>query len=530
MTVFLADSDFTLYQGDVRVVLPELPDESVHCVVTSPPYYGLRDYGTGTWVVDCPTGVACTGCRYCENARELADYCEHETVIARGGRGGSGSPGKQTEGAYPSEFAAAVCGKCGARRVDRQLGLERTPAEYVEALVEVFREVRRVLRRDGVCWLVIGDSYISPAAGMPPAPGRTARVGSTQHGVQGRSPRIPSLKTKDLIGIPWRVAFALQDDGWYLRSEVIWDKPNAMPESVTDRPSKSHEQVFMLTKSASYFYDQDAVREPWSTTYAPGRKINETQRYGGNGGNLRAETLDGSAGEAPRGPDGRRKTHVVKGEASLQHRDGDRWPGTGRNLRSVWKILTQPYPGAHFAVFPEELAERCIKAGTSERGCCPDCEAPWERVIRRGEPRPVSGEYLGALEGDYKRSGSSEVLYLASRTMVRTTDGWKFLKRDRYTEGWRPTCSCYDAEYERSFPKPSGRWQRITWWERVRQQPIPVEFDWSVKPCVVFDPFLGAGTSALVARNLGRNTIGIELSEKSCQLAADRTRQLSLFA
>ena len=481
MTVYLADSDFTLYLGDAREVLQELPDESAHCVVTSPPYYGLRDYG-----------------------------------------------------------------------VEGQLGLEPTPEEYVANLVEVFREVRRVLRRDGVCWLVIGDSY--NAAGRD---SHGTRIGVKQGtnrasaaGLDVNRPNDPGLKPKDIIGIPWRLAFALQADGWFLRSEVIWDKPNAMPESVTDRPSKSHEQVFLLTKSARYFYDQEAVREPWTTDHMPGAKTNETYHYGaGNGGNtgltahrqpfmdelrrqrhrVQKETLDGSEGEAPRGPDGRRKTHVVKGNASIQHRDGERWPGTGRNLRSVWQIVTQPYPGAHFAVFPEELADRCVKAGSSERGCCPECGVPWQRVLRCGDLRPVSGEYLSPLRGDYKRDGTSEVIHQAGNSMVRTTDGWKFLKRDRLLDGWRPGCACYDWRYYDDFPAPKSRWQQTTWWGRVKQRPIPVEFGWPVEPCVVLDPFVGAGTVPLVARRLGRRAVAIELSEASCKLTADRTRQLSLF-
>src|SRR5262249_2145142 len=189
LTVYVADPDFTLHYGDVTDVLPRLPDSSVHCVITSPPYWGLRDYGIP----------------------------------------------------------------------DRQLGLEATPDEYVTRMVAVFREVRRVLRGDGTLWLNLGDSYA--------ARGNTGGMDSLAKphqalGENGWRPPPPGLKSKDLVGVPWRLAFALQADGWYLRADIVWAKPNPMPESVTDRPTKSHEYVFLLTRSPRYYYDQEAVREP----------------------------------------------------------------------------------------------------------------------------------------------------------------------------------------------------------------------------------------------------------------------------
>lgn len=292
MTPWLDDGDVRLYHGDVLEVLRQLEPGSVQTCVTSPPYWGLRDYG---------------------------------------------EPG--------------------------QLGLEPTPGEYVARMVQVFREVRRVLRDDGTLWLNLSDSYAAARGGTyQPAETLAGGIGgkmpngeTTNRGRNGgyspaRDAQAIGLKHKDLVGIPWRVAFALQQDGWYLRSDIIWAKPNPMPESVTDRPTKSHEYLFLLTKSPRYFYAADAIRET-----------------------------------------------------------------TDANARSVWTITTKPYAGAHFATFPPELPARCIKAGTTE--------------------------------GD-----------------------------------------------------------------------------------TVLDPFSGSGTTAWVARNLGRRAIGIDLNADYLALAADRLKQLSLFA
>ena len=256
-----------IYQGDVINRLKDLPDRSIQCVVTSPPYWGLRNY--------------------------------------------------QMEG---------------------QLGLEPTPELYVENMVQVFREVHRVLRDDGTLWLNLGDSYCGT--------GHKGDYKDPKHkeGRNGQSiavnNKIKGLKQKDLVGIPWRVAFALQADGWYLRQDIIWHKPNPMPESVTDRCTKAHEYIFLLTKSAKYFYDNDAIREPYNTA-------NETPRsekfYG-----LRDRAVENGVKIQTALPQSRRYTHE------------------GRNKRSVWRINTKPYKEAHFAVFPEELPTLCIKAGSSE--------------------------------------------------------------------------------------------------------------------------------------------------------------------
>ena len=323
--------------------LKNIDDESIQTVVTSPPYWGLRDYG-----------------------------------------------------------------------VDNQLGLESTPQEYVQSLVNVFKEVKRVLKDDGTVWLNLGDSY----------------------------------SEKQLIGIPWRVAFALQDDGWYLRQDIIWAKPNPMPESVKDRCTKSHEYIFLLTKSAKYYYDAEAIKEE-------SMNIGETNaKFGGN-----------------KYGDNDSKKHLTY--------SGNKYTDNGkRNKRDVWTITTKPYSEAHFATFPTEIPELCIKAGTSEHGQCSNCKKPYIREIER--------------EKNPDRDMESQRKYYAERT-GRTdghisgpsglVDSVKFI-------GWIPDCDCKTK----------------------------------VQPQVVLDPFAGAGTTGLVADRLGRDAVLIELNPEYVKIIEDRIR------
>ena len=257
-----------IYQGDCLDILPTLEAKSIQCCVTSPPYYGLRDYG-------------CAG----------------------------------------------------------QIGLESTPEAYVEKIVAVFREVKRVLRDDGVLWLNLGDSYCATTKGSG---GHNEKQDSNKGAwFNDRKWNIPTgLKPKNLIGIPWRVAFALQADGWYLRQDIIWAKPNPMPESVKDRCTKSHEYIFLLTKSARYFYDAEAVKEPNSLATVERAKYNWCK------------------------PDTKASKYQ---EMNGLNRDGA-YPisETGRNRRSVWTITTKPFKEAHFATFPEEIPRTCILAGSKK--------------------------------------------------------------------------------------------------------------------------------------------------------------------
>jgi hypothetical protein len=318
----------------------------------------------------------------------------------------------------------------------------------------------------GTCWVNLGDSYNSGASGG--LDGSTLGGGQDNQRASNRHGRgmVASLKPKDLVGIPWRVAFALQDDGWWLRSDIIWAKPNPMPESVTDRPTKAHEYVFLLAKQPRYFFDQEAVREPHTTTVH--RLTKPTDEY--------------AHGLTPEQVAGRK---VQRGGKALAYAytDGVQGNPAGRNVRSVWEIPTQPYPGAHFATWPQKLVARMILAGTSERGCCPECGAPWVRDVERTPMEVVASPKRKAWQG----SGDD---------FARTQIGGTVKKHPTaLTLGWSPSCD---------HP----------------HQPIP---------CTVLDPFAGSGTTMLVARNHGRHSIGIELNEDYCRIAADRLSQLSLL-
>jgi DNA modification methylase len=303
-----------------------------------------------------------------------------------------GRLGRDERQGAAGQQGGCFCRRCGAWM--GCLGLEPDPDLYVDHLVAVMRAVRRVLRDDGTLWLVLGDSF---------AASRSYQVRDRKRGEPGgplpaRVP--PALKPKDLIGIPWRVAFALQADGWWLRSDIVWAKPNAMPESVTDRPTRAHEFVFLLTKSRRYFYDAEAVREP------------DQARRSGNG-YKRPERLSYGGGDESRGQD-------------------FEWVGgAGRNRRSVWTVPTQCFKGAHFATFPEALVEPCLLAGSSPVACRA-CGAPWRRVVdaRRlldGE-REVTGSWTQA---DKLHSG---------RALQATGFGHWRVEVRRETVGWEANC------------------------------------------------------------------------------------------
>ena len=330
--------------------------------------------------------------------------------------------------------------------------MEASLEEYVENMVMVFREVKRVMRHDAVMFLNLGDSYVGG--------GRGGNAPEKHHDhSKGIKVGMTGLKPKDLMGVPWRVAFALQADGWWLRSDIIWSKKNPMPESVTDRPTKSHEYLFLLTKSARYYYDADAVREahkePWRST---GRLENRGTKDIDSGINQGF----GLAGVTPR-----------------------EYNPSGRNRRTVWHIATAPYSGAHFATYPPALVEPCIKAGTSERGVCPECGAPWERVVDRSKQ---TGDLRWSKKGGLHRADAPGAE--TSPTSCFRTGSVAIPE----TLGWQPSCS------------------------HVSHDPISA---------TVFDPFCGSGTTLQVARALGRNSIGLDLSLEYLHLA--RTR-LSLDA
>jgi DNA modification methylase len=307
-----------IYNEDCLLGLRRLPEDTVQCCVTSPPYFNLRDYGTATW--------------------EGGDTaCDHKPAVQpRAERGRNGLTGGLEYLSSQEPSFKSVCAKCDAHRIDAQIGLEESPDAYVAKLVAVFREVKRVLRSDGVLWLNLGDSY----TGSANAGGEASR---TCHGAPNAKDRsLPTkrghgLKPKDLIGIPWRVAFALQADGWYLRQDLIWHKPNPMPESVRDRCTKAHEYLFLLSKSPRYYFAADAIREPHTS---PNKSRNRWQNGGGSAQSLNADTRQDFG--------------------SMQYHP------MGRNKRSVWTVTPKPFIGAHFAVMPEALVEPCILAGSKE--------------------------------------------------------------------------------------------------------------------------------------------------------------------
>jgi DNA modification methylase len=378
--------------ADVIDGLRTLDAGSVHCCVTSPPYWGLRDYG-----------------------------------------------------------------------VDGQIGLEKTPEEFVARMVEVFAEVRRVLREDGTLWLNLGDSYAATsknrtheqavaACTLAGSPNGNASLLRQQNKI------VAGMKPKDLCMIPWRVALALQADGWWLRSVICWAKKSPMPESVTDRPTSSWEPIFLLAKSERYFYDAEAVKEAAVQTGTQVRKAANGSTLGG-----------GAYGRSHLGdaiPEHERRA-TVDGPDSVVETSGT------RNQRNVWHLGPEPYREAHFATFPTEIPRRAIKAGTSEKGCCAACGAPWVRV--------VSVEYVKSpVHGEGSTTGKPDCPHGMT--------GMPRLNKKTGTTGWEPGCTCGAG----------------------------------VVPCVVLDPFLGSGTTVAVARELGRHGVGCELNPEYAALARER--------
>ncbi len=409
-----------ILRGDVLAMLATLPDESVHCCVTSPPYYGLRDYG-----------------------------------------------------------------------VAGQLGLEPTLAEYIEKMVAVFGEVRRVLRSDGTLWLNIGDSYArAPEKGGSGTPNgrndsaagygfaQSAKIGSSDGFVaRGNRPgtRASDAKPKDLLMVPERLALALQADGWWVRSRIIWHKLSAMPESVTDRPTKAHEHLWLLSKSERYFYDTEAAKEPVTQDERDRKAVPNVKRSGNK------ERKDQTA-------------HAGRGvQSNLAALSNHHQEYATRNWRDVWSLGPEPFKDAHFATFPTEIPRRAIVAGTSEKGCCVACGAPWAReseVVGRQVTDAMryaggddAGDYRGEAVKAYEGTGAQN----ASDVKRRVLESMGKVR----AYSWRPSCDCDEGD--------------------------PV-------PAIVLDPFLGSGTTALVADRLQRNAIGIELNPAYADMAEKRIR------
>lgn len=415
----LQGRNWTVYVGDVLDSLRAMPDRSVHCCVTSPPYFGLRDYG-----------------------------------------------------------------------VAGQIGLESTPEAFVSKMVEVFREVRRVLRDDGTCWVNMGDSYA--ANGQHEAGFNELRKKFTTNSPpppQGRARTPPGLKPKDLCGIPWRLAFALQADGWYLRQDIIWHKKAPMPESVNDRCTKAHEYIFKMSKSdgyfecgeiadheylflmskqSRYFYDQEATKEQCSnSTHARlsqdvAKQVGSDRANGGKKTNGKMKAVcSGSTRKLAESGSGTKNNGSFDTAMAIMP--------PARNLRSVWSLSPEPFSEAHFATFPSELPRRCIKAGTSEKGCCSECGSPWVRVTEK-KAMVIKRSERTHEKGRTRSSGT-----VVEPASTKTT-------------GWQASCDC-GAE---------------------------------IAPCVVLDPFSGSGTTGMVATEMGRKYIGCELNPAYAAMSAKR--------
>lgn len=370
-----------ILQGDALEQLKRLEAGSVHCCITSPPYFGLRNYG-----------------------------------------------------------------------VEGQIGLEETPEAYIARLVDVFREVRRVLRDDGTLWVNIGDSYsnVGKWGGSTGGKHVEALHGGTNTGRIKRDLGA-DIKPKDLIGIPWMLAFALRADGWYLRQEIIWAKPAPMPESVQDRCTKAHEQIFILSKSPRYYFDAETIKEE--------------AKHPGDYGFLRGPII-GCDSEFIAN---RAKSQQIRKLMGIDSRTAG---SATRNKRSVWTVASQPLKEAHFAAFPPKLITPMVLAGTSERGCCSSCGAPYIRQVSKERVATRPGHDT-KVTGDSMTDGNRD----PQRHVTRTV-----------TVDWHQACDCFTLAV----------------------------------PCKVLDPFFGAGTTGLVAKHYGRDYIGIELNPEYIEIARRR--------
>lgn len=504
----------TIIHADVMAGLRLLPDESVHCVVTSPPYWGLRDYGvpSSVWGGDP------------EHLHRWGD------VQIRGGpAGGQGAtsqrPGRaNVKTQRRSDDRLGQFCKCGAWR--GSLGLEPTPYLYVAHLVTVFREVRRVLRHDGTCWLNIGDCYATGGGKVGEHPGggaqgarwkgeitrhrdglrRQDKTRATRDGshagkhtamaalgpmTQPNRMPIPGLKPKDLVLIPQRLVIALQEDGWWVRRDIIWAKDTCMPESARDRPTTAHEYLWLLTKRPKYYYDALAIAEPSSPdTHARMKRAHSAYQAPGQ------DPQRGAAGPRANTNGVNRKVRFPSG---WDPSDGDHHQSRGRytprqnksfsesispdlvplrNKRSVWTINPEPFAEAHFATFPTKLVEPCILAGTSAKGNCPACMAPYVRIVK-------VKYHTNRERGEWAKRGQDE------RGMARSAAMYEYgaAVREEQTLGWRPSCKC---GHDRTFP------------------------------ATILDPFGGAGTVGLVANRLRRHAILIEIKPEYVEMARRR--------
>jgi len=513
----------------------DLPDECVQMCVTSPPYWGLRKYSG-------EQDIVWGGNPECEH-RWGQDIVQRGEIWRKEDLDCSFATSQPTRGTSKAwekvENRSSFCSLCGAWK--GSFGLEPTPEMYIEHSLVFLREIRRVLRSDGVCFWNIGDSYWANRAenGLEWDDGKLSKAHSTRSGGKSHS----SLKPKDLCLIPFRVAIAAQEDGWWVRSVIIWSKPNPMPESVTDRPTNSHEYILMLTKSARYYWDASAVRMPLaeSSWARYEHAVNTNEQYDPN----RHKTDKHGFTQSPMEV----LTRAAKGVLEKG----------GRNIRSVWEFPTQPYPEAHFATFPEKLPEICIKAATPEVGCCSKCGAPYQRITK------PSGEYAKYLRphrehlinkeqlGEYltkarKMAGLTQdelcarlginskghggmVNHFENGRAIPTPEQWIILKRVLcLNTAWdSPILEFSIQEKEYHWEKDITRHHHVD--VTLNSERITLGWQPTCKcnadkvPSLVLDCFSGAGTSLWVAKRLNRRAVGYEISEEYCELAVKRNQQ-----
>jgi len=434
-----------VHQGYCPDALKQLPDECIQTAITSPPYWGLRQY----------EGVQ-------PQIWGGASDCEHEWLEEKKHPKGSGGPSEKQLTNPGSRFEATVgkfCSKCGAW--SGCLGLEPTPELYVDHLVEVCREVRRVLRKNGILWVNIGDSYLGGGRGGQGQCGHGSM--EEERYESGQKIGLPTGKVRgykkgDMAGVPWALAFALRDDGWWLKQDIIWEKPSPMPESVTIRCTRSHEYVFMFAKSDKYYHDHIAIQEDATATTI------ERYKYGWHG---RTGDKDDAMTMGQRVGN----TFQKCADSDLTMGEVIRCPGK-RNKRSVWRVNTASERDSHFAVFPEELIIPMIDACTSEHGACAKCGAPYERILEQVNPNAITSG-RGDLQAEQQKDEGR--LSLQRPTAIRDDNVGYY-----ETIGWKKTCECECEE---------------------------------VVPCVVLDPFAGSGTTIATSIKRGRNAIGFDASE-----------------
>lgn len=459
--------------GHILSKLAMMPEQSVHMAWTSVPYWGLRSYGTDPQVWG--------GSPSCDH-----EFPEDVERTVRGCRGDKVSIDSNHNGRLERQNLGSFCIHCGAWRGEH--GLEPTFDLWLVHEVLIFREIRRVLRNDGTAWVNVGDAYATAPAGNKDN-GQDPRNGKRDDRTFRVKPfntsGTPGFKNKDRIMMPARLAIALQDDGWWLRDEIVWHKRNPMPSSVKDRTTPAHEMIYLFSKRARYFFDCVAIVEPCAVEgWDDGTRI-----FGGPnkaGANAKHARTTGRVANGKRysfARDGVKMNDVPgqKPQFRADRQDTGERPAT-RNKRSVWSLASEPYRGAHFATAPTGIVRPCILAGTSAKGVCPHCGAPWVRISERefspqGDVSPERG--IRGAGGQKPMDASSE------------WDGFPRGATVHHTKGWCPTCGCEN------------------------NAPIPA---------TVLDPFGGSGTTALVADELGRDAVLIELNPDYAEIAVARIR------